>query len=70
MNKDKRRKKMFSVDINMKDVIAVREFLESDDCHLVEDMNEAGLEFSAMALVIQAITDKLNEVEKELTKED
>lgn len=61
---------MFSVDVDMNDVIAIREFLESDDCHLVEDMNKAGLEFSAMALVIQAIADKCNEVEKELTKED
>ena len=61
---------MFSIDVDMNDVIAIREFLESDECHLVQDMNRAGLEFSAMALVIQAIADKLNEVEKELTKED
>jgi uncharacterized protein (UPF0305 family) len=61
---------MFNVDIDMNDVIAIREFLESDECEFVQNMNQAGLEFSAMALVIQAINDKLNEVEKELTKED
>lgn len=61
---------MFNVDIDMNDVVAIREFLESDECNFVQNMNQAGLEFGAMALVIQAINDKLNEVEKELTKED
>ena len=61
---------MFSVDIDMNDVFTVREFLESDKCKFVQNMTDAGLDFSAMALVIQAITDKLNEVEKELTKGD
>ena len=61
---------MFNVDIDMNDVIAIREFLESDECKFVQNMTNAGLKFSAMALVIQAIEDKLNEVEKELTKED
>ena len=33
-------------------------------------MNRAGLSFGAMALVIQAIEDKCNEVEEELIKEN
>lgn len=61
---------MFNVDIDMNDVIAVREFLESDDCKFVQQMTNAGLSFPAMALVIQGIENICNEVEKELTKED
>ena len=61
---------MFSTIVNIEDIQEIREFLESDECHLVEDMNKAGLNFGAMALVIQGIENILNEVEEELTKED
>lgn len=61
---------MFSVVVNMKDVKQIREFLRSDECHLIDDMNRAGLSFSAMAFVIQGIENILNEVEAQLTQED
>ena len=61
---------MFNTMVNMKDVEQIREFLMSDKCHLVDDMNRAGLSFGAMALVIQGIENICKEVETELTKED
>lgn len=61
---------MFSVDIDMETIQEIRDFLESDDCNFVENMNRAGLSFNAMALIIQAIEEKCKEIEKELTKED
>lgn len=61
---------MFSTIVDIKDIQNIREFLESEDCRFVDNMNRAGLSFGAMALVIQAIEDKCNEVEKELIKED
>lgn len=61
---------MFSVVVNMKDVEQIREFLRSDECHLIDDMNRAGLSFSAMAFVIQSIENICNEVEAQLIQED
>jgi uncharacterized protein (UPF0305 family) len=61
---------MFSTIVDIKDIQEIRKFLESDECHLVDDMNRAGLSFGAMALVIQGIENICNEVEKELIKED
>jgi len=61
---------MFSTMVDIEDIQKIREFLESDECHLVEDMNKAGLSFGAMALIIQGIENIINEVEEELTKED
>ena len=61
---------MFNTIVDMEDVKQIREFLMSDECHLVEDMNKAGLSCGAMALIIQGIANICNEVEKELTKED
>ena len=57
---------MWNTMIDSTDIEKIREFLESDDCTLVEEMNRAGLSFGAMALVIQGIEDKLNEVEEAL----
>lgn len=61
---------MFSTMVDIKDIQKIREFLESEDCRFVDNMNRAGLSFGAMALVIQAIEDKCNEVEEKLIKED
>lgn len=61
---------MFNVNIDMETIQEVRDFLESEDCRFVENMNRAGLSFGAMALVVQAIEEKCKEIEKELTKED
>jgi hypothetical protein len=55
--------------IDRETVQEVRDFLMSDDCEFVENMNSAGLSFPAMALIIQAIEDKCNEIEKALDEE-
>ena len=60
---------MFHIMINKEIIQEVREFLMSDDCEFVENMNRAGLSFPAMALIIQAIEDKCNEIETALNKE-
>ena len=57
---------MFTTPINKETVQEVREFLMSDDCEFVDNMNKAGLSFPAMMLVIQAIADKCNEIEQAL----
>lgn len=60
---------MFHTMINRETIQEVRDFLMSDDCEFVENMNRAGLSFPAMALIIQAIEDKCNELEKALDEE-
>ena len=60
---------MFHTMINRETVQEIRDFLMSDDCEFVENMNRAGLSFPAMALIIQAIEDKCNEIEKALDEE-
>lgn len=60
---------MFSTSIDKETIQEVREFLMSDKCNFVENMNRACLSFEAMALIIQAIEDKCNEIEKALDEE-
>ena len=60
---------MFHTMINRETIQEVRDFLMSDDCEFVENMNRAGLSFPAMTLIIQAIEDKCNEIEKALDEE-
>lgn len=60
---------MFSTSINRETIQEVRDFLMSEDCRFVENMNRAGLSFPAMALIIQAIEDKCNEIENALDEE-
>lgn len=60
---------MFHTMINRETVQEVRDFLMSDDCEFVENMNRAGLSFPAMMLVFQAIVDKCDEIEIALHKE-
>lgn len=57
---------MFSTTVDRETIQEVREFLMSDECNFVDNMNRAGLSFPAMALVIQAIEDKCNEIENAL----
>jgi hypothetical protein len=59
---------MFSTNIDMDILNEIEEFLNSDDCNFVPNMNEAGLSFGAMAFVIDSIVkavanakNKLNE---------
>lgn len=61
---------MFNMMVNLETVKEVRDFLDSDDCRFVDNMNRAGLSFNAMALVIQGIENICNEVEAQLTQED
>lgn len=60
---------MFSTSISRETIQEVRNFLMSDDCEFVENMNRAGLSFPAMALIIQAIEDKCHEIENALDEE-
>ena len=60
---------MFSTSIDKETIQEVREFLMSDECNFVDNMNRAGLSFPAMALVVQAIEDKCNEIENALNEE-
>lgn len=60
---------MFSTSIDRETIQEVREFLMSDECNFVDNMNRAGLSFPVMALIIQAIEDKCNEIENTLDKE-
>lgn len=57
---------MFSTTVDKETIQEVREFLMSDECNFVDNMNRAGLSFPAMALIIQAIEDKCNEIENAL----
>ena len=59
---------MFSTTIDMDVLNEIEDFIESDDCNFVQNMNEAGLSFGAMAFVIDSIVkavanakNKLNE---------
>ena len=60
---------MFSTIIDKETIQEIREFLMSEDCRFVDNMNRAGLSFPAMALIIQAIEDKCNEIENALDEE-
>ena len=59
---------MFSTTIDMDVLNEIEDFMESDECNFVQNMNEAGLSFGAMAFVIDSIVkavanakNKLNE---------
>ena len=60
---------MFSTSISRETIQEVRNFLMSDECEFVENMNRAGLSFPAMALIIQAIEDKCHVIEDVLDEE-
>ena len=60
---------MFSTIIDKETIQEIRNFLMSEDCRFVDNMNRAGLSFPAMALIIQAIEDKCNEIENALDEE-
>lgn len=61
---------MFSTSIDKETIQEVRDFLMSDKCNFVDNMNRACLSFEAIALIIQAIEDKCKEIEEELSKEN
>lgn len=61
---------MFSVNIDKDTIKEIRDFLDSDDCDFVQNMTQANLSFPAMALIINAIVEKCDEVEKKLNEEE
>ena len=46
---------MFSTTIDMDILNQIEDFMASDECNFVQNMNEAGLSFGAMAFVINSI---------------
>lgn len=55
---------MFDVMVNKKDIVAIRNYVENKG--LVAHMNDAGLGMSAMALVLSAILNECDRIEKEM----
>ena len=55
---------MFSVVIDKKDIESVRDYMENKG--LVGHMNNAGLTYSAMVLILEAIKRECDRIEKEL----
>lgn len=46
---------MFSTTIDMDVLNQIEDFMSGDECNFVQNMNEAGLSFGAMAFVIDSI---------------
>lgn len=59
---------MFDVMISKKDITAVRDYIENKG--LVAHMNDAGLSFGAMALVLNAIENECDRVLIEMNGEE
>lgn len=52
--------------VDMKTIQSIEEFLDSNDCEFVQNMNKAGLDIFAMAFVLQSIENGIKEAKKEL----
>lgn len=59
---------MFSTTIDMDVLNQIEDFLESDDCNFVQNMNEAGLSFGAMAFVIDAVVKAVKNAKAKLNE--
>jgi hypothetical protein len=55
---------MFGVMLNKKDVESVRDYMENKG--LVSHMNNAGLTYGAMVLILEAIRKECDRIEEEL----
>jgi hypothetical protein len=55
---------MFSVTIDKKDIESIRDYMENKG--LVSHMNNAGLTYSAMVLILEVIRRECDKIEKEL----
>lgn len=55
---------MFSIMIDKKDIESIRNYMENKG--LVSHMNNAGLTYSAMVFILEAIRRECNRIEKEL----
>ena len=59
---------MFSTSIDMDVLNEIGDFLESENCNFVQNMNEAGLSFGAMAFVIDSIVRAVDNAKKKLNE--
>lgn len=59
---------MYKISFNSKDLESLRSFILDGD--LVQTMNNAGCSFSAMAVALQTLMDKVEELEKELLNKE
>ena len=55
---------MFDIMIDKRDIAAVKDYVQNRG--LVAHMNDAGLSISAMAIVLNAIENECNRIEKEM----
>jgi hypothetical protein len=56
------------VNVTRNDIRAIANYMEN--CGLVEHMNNAGLSFGAMALILTAISNECDRILDEMNKED
>ena len=59
---------MFSTSIDMNVLNEIEDFLEGENCNFVQNMNEAGLSFGAMAFVIDAIVKAVKNAKNKLNE--
>ena len=59
---------MFTTTIDMKTLDTIEEFLESDECNFVQNMNDAGLSFGAMAFIIDSIVKAVTNAKNRLNE--
>jgi hypothetical protein len=59
---------MFSTTIDMDILNQIEDFMESDECNFVQNMNEAGLSFGAMAFVIDSIVKAVTNAKTKLNE--
>ena len=55
---------MFDIIVNKNDIKSIRDYMENKG--LVGHMNNAGLTYSAMAVVLEAIRKECDRIEKEM----
>lgn len=56
------------VNVTRNDIRAIANYMEN--CGLVEHMNNAGLSFGAMALILTAISNECERISDEMNKEE
>ena len=59
---------MFSTTIDMDVLNQIEDFMGSDECNFVQNMNEAGLSFGAMAFVIDSIVKAVTNAKNRLNE--
>ena len=60
----------FSTIVTKEDLEDILNFMNSEDCHFVQQMNDYGLDFPAMAFVIDSILKAVNNAKKQLEEVD